>query len=380
MRNVAGAPAAVGARPVPLTMKNNPLGISLCLLALTLHAPAETFVMKDGTKYEGKILHEDATTYVLEVHVTKSIRDERKVAKADVVKIEREVPVQNDFAAISGLLPVPDLQPAEEYAKRMRVVEKYLAEHRMTAKFKDAEAILATLKSESLEIAGGAIKLDGKLISPADFRLNQYDIEAHLQEGKIRALVKSGQALAAMRAFSKFSHEYRNTVAYHDLLPLMQQLISAYLTEAAANLASYDARVAKRTAGLQRQAAEDRRNTEQAIHAETSELERTFKAEKDAKQVWVTTHPFCKAALEDACSNGKQEYTRLTSKTDLNMDGGKAFRDAMTLIKAKGDSADAKPAILSAIAAAKSAWVPRRYLKLLEDAVPGGVAPPPATE
>lgn len=345
-----------------------------------MHSSAETFIMKDGTKYEGRILHEDATTYVLEVQVTKSIRDERKVAKSDVVKIEREAPVQNDFTVISGLLPVPDLQPAGEYAKRMRIVEKYLAEHRMTAKFKDAEAILATLKAESNDITGGAIKLDGKIIAPAEFRLNQYDIEAHLQEGKIRKLVKDGQSLAAMRAFSKFSREYRNTVAYADLLPLMNQLISAYLTEAAANLASYDARVAKRNAGLQRQSAEDRRNTDAAIRAENIELERAFKAEKDAKQVWVTTHPFCKPALEDACTNGKQEYARLTAKTELTADGGKAYRDAMTLIKAKGDNADAKPAIIGAIAAAKAALVPRRYLKLLEDAVPGGIAPPPPAE
>jgi len=348
------------------------------LLALTFHSSADTFLMKDGTKYEGKIVHEDATSYLLEVQTKiKSIKDERKVAKADVVKIERETPAQNDFAAISGLLPVPDLQPADEYAKRMRIVEKYLAEHRMTAKSKDAEKILATLKAEAAEIAAGAMKLDGKIISSGDYRTNQYDIDAHLQEAKIRKLVKEAKLLPALRAFTEFSYDFRNTAAYNDLFPFMNQLIGAYLAEAAANLASFDARVKKRKAGLQRQGAEDRRNTELAIQAETIEIDRTFKAEKEAKQIWVTAHPFSREALEDAVTSGKQEQMRLASRTELTADGGKAYRDAMTLIQAKGDSADAKPSIIGAIDAAKKAQVPQRYLTILEKAVPGGVAPPP---
>jgi len=367
-------------------MNHHPIATSICLLALTFHASADTFIMKDGTKYEGKIVREDATSYLLEVQTkVKSIKDERKVAKADVVKIEHETPVQNDFAAISGLLPVPDLQPTGEYAKRVRTVEKYLAEHRMTAKSKDAEAILATLKAEANEIGAGAMKLDGKIISATEYRTNQYDIDAHLQEGKIRKLIKNPDPLPALRAFTEFSYDFRNTSAYNDLFPLMNQMIGSHLAEATANLATYDARVKKRKAGLERQSAEDRRNTELAIQAETIELERTFNAEKDAKQkdpklVWVTCHPFCRPALEDTIVSGKQELARLTAKTELTADGGKAYRDAMTLIKAKGDSADAKPAIIDAIAAAKKSLVPRRYLSILEKSVPGGIAPPPTTE
>jgi len=379
MINLPRVPAPNRACISQTTMKKHPLGISICLLALTFHTSADTFIMKDGTKYEGRIVREDATSYVLEVQTkVKSIKDERKVAKADVVKIEHDAPVQNDFATLSALLPVPDLQPAEEYAKRMRTVEKYLTEHRMTAKYKDAEAILATLKAEANEIGGGAIKLDGKLISPAEYRTNQYDIDAHLQEGKIRKLVKEAKFLPALRAFTEFSYDFRNTVAYNDLLPLMNQVINTYLADAAANLATFDARVKKRNAGLERQSAEDRRNTELAIRAENIELEKTFKAEKDAKQLWVTTHPFSKPALEDAVISGKQEQARLATKTELTADGGKAYREAMTLIKAKGDTDDAKPAIIGAIAAAKAALVPRRYLTLLEKSVPGGIAPPPS--
>ena len=375
-------PASARERTVtfPTTMKIHPLATSLCLLVLTFPASADTFIMKDGSKIEGKIVREDPAHYVLEVPTkVKSIKDERIINKADVAKIERETPVQNDFAPISALVPVPDLQPAEEYAKRIKVVEKYLPEHRMTAKYKDAEAILATLKAEAAEITAGAIKLDGKIISAADYQINQYEIDARIQEGKIRKLVKEGKVVPALRAFTEFSNDFRNTSAYGDLFPLINQMMNAYLADAAANLASFDARVKKRAAGLQRESAEDRKNTELAIQAEAAELERNFKAEKDAKQVWVTTHPFCRPALEDAVTSGKQEQARLAAKPELTGDGGKAYRDAMTLIKAKGDSADAKAAIRTAIDAAKKALVPKRYRTILEQAVPGGLGPQPDT-
>ena len=357
-------------------MKSYPLTTFLCLLALAIPSAADTFIMKDGSKLQGRIVSEDATTYLLEVEFRKSIKDERKVAKADVVRIDREKPVQDDFKAIGALLPVPDLTPAAEYAKRMRTVEKYLAEHRMTAKFKDAEAILATLKAEASDIQAGAIKLNGKIIPLAEYRTNQYDIDARIQELKIRKLVKDAHYLPALRAFDNFQKDFANTLACHDLLPLISQVVTSYVADTASILATYDARIKNRKLGLDRMTAADRRITEAALSAEAAELEKRLKTEKDAKVSWVTLHPFCKPALEDTVTFGKQEQVRLATlmKTPV-VDGGKAFRDAMSLIQGKGDSAEAKTAITAAIAACKTALVPQRYITALEASVPGGVAP-----
>lgn len=359
-------------------MKTYPIAGALCGLALTLAAAADTFVMKDGSKYAGSILRETATSYVLKVQVTKSIKDERVIAKADVVKIERQAqPVPNDFAAISGLTPVPDLQAPEEYAKRIRTVEKYLVDHRMTAKYKDAEVILATLKTEQQEIGAGAIKLDGKLIAPAEYKTNAYDVDARIAELKIRKLVKDGQYLLALRAFSGFQSDFRNTTAYSDLAPLISQVITSHVAEAAASLASFEARVKQRNAGLTRMSTTDRRTTESAIRQESADLDARFKSEKDAKLEWVTLHPFCRPALEDTVNFAKLELGRLAAiKNEPAKDGGKIFRDAMTLIQSKGGSSDAKPAILTAITGANNAQLPQRYISILEAAVPGGVPAP----
>jgi hypothetical protein len=352
-------------------MPIHPIPTTLCFLALLFPAAADTFVLNNGSKLEGSILSEDATSYLLEVRVTKTIKDERRILKADVKKIEREYPDQIAFAAIKKLTPTPDLLTPEEYAKRIRAVEKFLGDFRLTSRSKDAEAILATLKAEANEVLAGGIKLNGKIVPAAQYSANAYEIDSRIQAAKIRKLVKNAQSLQALRVFSGFGKDFQNTTAYAELVPLMKQVITSYLQELNQSLTSFEARVKERKVGLERMPTADRRLTENAIREETAELETRFKKEKDAKLDWVTIHPFFKPSLEDTMTFAKQELARLSAmKNQPVVDGGKAFRDAMTLVQSKADAAE----ITAAIAAAKTAMVPERYMTMLEAGAPGNAA------
>jgi hypothetical protein len=72
--------------------------------------------------------------------------------------------------------------------------------------------------------------------------------------------------------------------------------------------------------------------------------------------------------LEDTVTFARQELARLSAmKNEPVVDGGKAFRDAMALVQSKADAAE----ITAAIAAARTAMVPERYLIMLETGTPG---------
>ena len=51
-------------------MKTRPLLIPFVCLSLAALSSADTFIMKDGTTLEGKVLSETADTYFVEVRVT----------------------------------------------------------------------------------------------------------------------------------------------------------------------------------------------------------------------------------------------------------------------------------------------------------------------
>lgn len=349
-------------------MKKNPILVALCLLTFPLAANADTFRLKDGTSLEGRILSEEKDSYLLEILVTKSIKDERRVAKADVLKIEHEEPDLKAFESIVKLVPTPDLLTADDYDKRIAAVQKFLKEYGKSKKAKEANLILETLKTESASVFAGGIKLNGKIISPEEYLTNSYDLDARVQEARIRRLVYGNQHIEALRAFSEFDRDYRTTLSYGTLKPLMKQVIQSQMTEARKLLESYDERVKERTLGLERIATENRNAIETAIREEDAENEARFKAEKDAKQGWVTPHPFHKASLEEIVRFGGTELARLAVvKTTFGVEGGKAYRDLYTAVKSGAHGS----AVSAALSAAKAAAVPPRYVAPLEAAAKG---------
>jgi hypothetical protein len=163
--------------------------------------------------------------------------------------------------------------------------------------------------------------------------------------------------------FVDFDRDYRNTLAYGSLITLMKQAIQHQVDEAKETLLTLETRNKERAVGLQRMALEDRKKTEEAIKSETAEIEALYKAEKDAKQPWPTTSPYHKASLEDTVKFGQAELVRLsTVKTILGLDSGKAYREVYSALQSGANAAT----VTAAIANAKAAGVPPRYLAPLE--------------
>lgn len=348
-------------------MKKKSQLAALCFL-IPLACQADTFTLKDGVKLEGKILSETPDSYVLEVQVTKSIKDERKIAKSDVVKVDREQPDLKAFEAIAKLVPTPDLWSSDDYQIKMAAVRKFIKEYPTSSKVKAAQTILDTLTNEFKPVGEGGIKLNGKILSREEFLANAYELDARVQEAKIQKLVKDEQPLEALRQFVGFDRDYRTTLAYGSLMPVIRQVIQNQVADAQQLLQSYDARLKERDLGLQRIPAEDRGTTQLAIREEAAAVEARYKSEKDAKQVWLTTSPFHKSSLDETVRFGTAELTRLAAvKATLGVDGGKAYRDLYTAVHSGGSAADVK----TALAAAKSAAIPTRYLAPLETAAKG---------
>lgn len=344
-------------------MKKTPAFAASCLLALTLPSSADTFTLKDGSKIEAKVLKEDPESYDLEVQVTKSIKDERKVLKADVVKVEREQLDLKAFEPIAKLVPTPDLLTEDDYAVQISTVDKFLKAYPSTSKAEAAKAILKTLREEALEVSAGGVKVGGKIVTKEDYQANAYDLDARVQEAKIRKLATEGQAVAALRAFAEFDRDFRTSLAYAGLVPFIKQLIQNHVAESQQFLATLDTRLKERQTGLARMVSEDRAVTDAAIKEQDAAIEARYKSEKEARQVWLTTSPFHKMSLEETVKFGQSELARISAvKTELGVDGGKAYRELYTAVKNGANAAT----VTAALASNKTALVPARYTAPLD--------------
>lgn len=349
-------------------MKKKTFLAALALMSVSISATADTFVLKDGTTVEGKVLEETPETYVLEVQVTKSIKDERVIQKADVEKVSREVPDAKAFEQVSKLVPVPDFQAEDEYLSRIATVNKFLKDHPDSTNASKAKEILATLKAEAGELAAGGIKSGGRVLSPQDYKPNAYELDARVMESKIRALMDANHSVAALRQFTEFDRDYRMTLPFGALKGPITQLMNSYLSEARYNLETFDARTKQRNVGLDRMTRENRMVAEKAITEENAALEARLKTEKDSKVGWVTPAPFNKAVLEEAVRFADTETKRIAAvQIELGTDAGKVYRDLYQAVNGDADAA----AVSAAVTAAKNAAIPARYITPLEEAARG---------
>ena len=102
------------------------------LITGLLSAPlcADTIVLKSGIEYQGKVISEDATNYLVEINVTKSIKDEKSIPKADVKEIRKESAEsaeKADFEKVGILVPTPDQLSAQDYQERIQKAESFIA-------------------------------------------------------------------------------------------------------------------------------------------------------------------------------------------------------------------------------------------------------------
>jgi len=325
---------------------------------------ADIFVMKSGKEIEGQLLAEDGAVYRVEVKVSSSIKDERAIPKDEVLLVRRSTDVNNEFAKISKLVPAPDLLNRREYERRMGMVEKFLKIKPEPEESNQAREVLAALKREVNEVLNGALKINGKMVAADDYRQDAYDMDARVAEIRIRRTVEAGAYIEALRAYEIFERDFSNSNVYHNLAPLMRQVVRAHVSELDEMLSTLDARIRERDIGLQRMSAIARRDAELAIADEASQLEATNKAEKDAKAAWMTVDPFLRKSIEEGLSHARKEEAKFAPVAALKeADGGRIFRDALLLVRSADKNS---PTVAAAIEMVKAAMLPERYMALLQ--------------
>ena len=336
------------------------------IAALAVSAHADVLVMKDGTKIEGEVLREDADVYVVEVYVTKTIKDQKRVPKADVSRIDKDRPDEKAFEEIKPLVPTPDMLPLDQYKERILLIETFIKQYPNTSNAKKAEEMLQTLKTEVAQINEGGVKLNDKMVTPAEYRANAYEIDARVLEQKTRDAAKAGDYTGALEAFNELQNDYEGTAAYKDVAPFARKLIDVYRGKVSQLVSNFDARLAQQKKGLASMGVGDRGNAERAIADEAARAQKLYQREKAQKKVWVTPSLNNKTALQDIQRTADKELATIDRKSkSLKADGGEAYRNAWEIIHK--DGADPKE-VKAAVAIARAARMPERYTKMLEDA------------
>ena len=334
---------------------------------------ADTFELKDGTKFEGTIVKEDGADYIISVQVTKSIKDERRVPKISVANQIAERKDETEFPNLAKLVPTPDLQSAEVYRSQINKVEGFIKKYPQSLKKAEALKLLSTLEKEHDLVEAGGIKFQGKLITAADRLPKAYALDAGIQAATMKTEAEQGDMVSSLRAWSKLEKDFQGSSAYRDNIPFAVKIMKSQLSSVSTSLASFDARTKAREAGLAGMNSSDRNISTAAIKEEQDAYTARLEKDKLAGHKWLPLDPYVKAPLEEAKRNLESEIRRLESTPTTNLPKSEeAYEAAYAAVTKPGAT---QQEISTALSNARSASIPQSYVDALTKAAP---APAPA--
>jgi hypothetical protein len=339
----------------------------LPLLAIA-SAAADSFELKDGTKFEGTILRQEGSDYIIQIQVTKSIKDERRIPKADVVGQVAEKKDETAFLEIAKLVPTPDLLDEKIYAAHSRKIEAFLKEFPKSPKGPEVRKIHDILESERAVIAEGGMKFGGKMMTASERAPKAYALDAGIVAAALKQAVEAGDMLTALRAWSKLETDFPGSTAYRETIPFMVKVMRSHLANVNTTLTGLDARIKNRESGLAGMDANERARSQQAIKEEQDAYLARVAKEKSDGVKWPSLDPFVKVPLEETKRMLDSEIRRLGNLDLANLrNTEQAYEEAYAAITREGAT---KQEVDAALSKARSANLPQAYLDLLAKALP----------
>lgn len=247
-------------------------------------APADIITLNNGEKIEGKVLRETDETYTIEVKISKTIRDEKTIAKSDVSKIDKETEDEKAFEKINAYVPTPELVSKAGYEARIERVEAFINDYPESTKIAEAKKIHDYLTEEYVAVQNGGIKFGEEMISAEDYLANSYDYDAMIAAKEITEDVGRRDFLSALRAFTKYDQTFSEASGRNEVAKLISQVLVAYNRTIVESLATLDGRVERRDSGLATMAPEDRSQTARALAEQEAQVNAAYEREKEAKE------------------------------------------------------------------------------------------------
>lgn len=283
---------------------------------------ADIIELNSGQKYKGKVISEDKTSYLLEVYYTPTIKDEKRVAKDKVKQIIRDSRDAGAYKEVQNLVPAPDLLTEEEYQKQIDLCTSFLRNYPESKNVKKIRADRQILRDEMALVAKGGVKFDGKFRTADEVKIQSYDMDAQLVAKEFQQLAKSGDYVQALRKWEHVSRDFYYTHAYKDNLPALTEVLKGYNTKLKKLVNSYDSRIARRDAALEKLSDKDYSRAQKNQKAKNKRYAALVKKEREViKTKWITVDPYSENALDSAYRRTESLLQRLdnydTSKLKL---------------------------------------------------------------
>jgi|688.fasta_scaffold09135_6 hypothetical protein len=342
--------------------------LSLFSLLLLVQASADTVLLNNGKSFEGTVIYEDETYFLIEIQVSEGIKDEKKFLKTEIKSITKQPPDIRDFEELKKLVPAPNLLGLVEYEVRAKKFESFIKKYPSSPKLAEVKNMNDALLGELEVVRKGGIKFSGKMIPADDYLSNAYAYDESIAAHKINREIINANLLGALRLFTDYEMNFSEGKARAELIPKIKQVLQVYKANLTEGIEGYDALEKLRGVGLESMAPEDRERTERALDDQMKSLKDRFNREKNMKGAWITPDENYKDSMLEALRQVEMEIKRLDSppknSTVVIVSREEAYRQAWQ--KLPNATAAEQKAILENL---KRDRMPESYLVKLKERI-----------
>lgn len=284
------------------------------LVAFAAPVFGDIFTLKDGTTLDADIIEKTLEEYVLEVRITKSIKERRTIKREDVASVERVSQADTEFEKIAKLAPAPPFLSVEGYDERIKPIKAFLAAHKLTGSGTKATKMLKELEEERALVQAGGLKVsEGEFLTKEERGSDIITIESQILLQKFKALTSARSYTAALRQYDGLESEFFGSQAHRDAVPLMTKLVSTYRAILLPQLDGFEKSEMQRMQSIEQLSDTDIARAKAADMAHAEQFEKVWMKEKESSQRWLSTNLKDANSIENTVVALENELDRLVA-------------------------------------------------------------------
>lgn len=286
--------------------------LSLALLAILSSASllqADILVLKNGDRKEGTIINETSDVVRMKYRLTEKIWDEKDFPRADVQEVIRQRPSELAIQEqkIRELVPVSDMLTADEYERIIQDrLRPFVNQHAGTPEATEVEGMIKSLQDEKEKVVSGQLKVDGKWLTPAEVKRDDYNIRAYKLRKEFQTLAsskKSDDWVQALRVYDRFIDSNKGFFAsthYPLIIPEVLATLQNYEAVLQRMMREQPMLLKNQEDNIAKLIEPDLSRTKIAIKQQADEWKATYDAEKRSRLRWLVPYKLDAASLSEA--------------------------------------------------------------------------------
>jgi len=224
--------------------------VLLAVANFTTCAFADTIILKNGEKLDGKIVSETAQDVTIEYKVSASITDTRTVAKSEIGNVEKETPDSPAFMALQNLKIGPNSLPLASYDQVMKGLQGFLDKYPQSTHDGEIAERLTAFATEKTRVAGGELKFNHHWLTREEAQKERYQLEAGVVFAQMQEQTRRGDLVGALNTFDQLEKAYPGARVFPDAVDLAKQALPALRATAERGLQNFRVHEADRAKGL----------------------------------------------------------------------------------------------------------------------------------